>query len=409
MKLTKLLDFLYVLFLCAMISIGRFYDSRLTFFEINFSIIISSIYILLTFFYFFHIKKVILNVSVKLLFLFYFLIMLVTPILWSYYGLFETEIGTYGGSIQNFMNFILIVVPSSFLITQFFSLKQVKQLLFILLSVSSFLAIVSLFSIGELKNGRLVALGGGPIVFCRWMLFAILILLFFPTKKKVFTRAVLSIIFLTLALATGSRGPIFAFLLTLFLYFFLNFKRLFFRFFSIISIFLFSLFFTDISSDISQIGNTKRVFMNFSKTGFKSQSTNTRIDLVERSIDMIYQHPFGVGSGNWQPIANKINPTHLMNSKIFYPHNLFLEVCNEYGVFCGIILIIILIRIWIISYKKMYVFKTKENSYYQLIFFLIIFLTLNSLISGSLIDSRLLFIIISITLIKKPLYKVKSC
>jgi hypothetical protein len=56
-----------------------------------------------------------------------------------------------------------------------------------------------------------------------------------------------------------------------------------------------------------------------------------------------------------------------------------------------------------LSYHKMIEYKNDKTSLYPLLFYLFIYLFLNSLVSGMLNDSRLLFIIISFIIIHKPL------
>ena len=118
---------------------------------------------------------------------------------------------------------------------------------------------------------------------------------------------------------------------------------------------------------------------------------------------LIKNYPFGVGPGNWQTIANQIRPTKLM--PLEYPHNLFLEVACEYGIHSLIILILLFIYIFYLSYNKMLSYNKNKSSLYPFLFYLLFFLSINSLISGMLNDSRLLFIVMSFLLINKPLVK----
>lgn len=404
----KIISFLYILSACAMLAIGRFHDDRLTILNIDFSFFISATYTVTSLLIIFSFRKIFLSKSRNTLFLFYFLVIITTPILWGIYGVTDFQEGKFGGSIANYINFLLIVIPTSIIIMQKFEYENVKLLIKILFSVSLFLAITSLFFISELNNGRLVVLGGGPIVFCRWMQFGILILLFYPKKKKNVLNYILIVGFLILSLATGSRGPLIALILTGSVYMFLNLKHSVIRLIPLIFLLLAIALFTGIDKKVSKLGNTQRVFMNISEKGFKNKSIETRFDLIERSLEMMYHHPFGVGSGNWQLEANKINPKHLMNGNLFYPHNLFLEVANEYGVYTGIILIILFIRVIYFSYRKLIRFKDDKSSLYPLLFYTMFFFIANTLLSGSLIDSRLLFIILSILLIKEPLIETKN-
>jgi len=140
--------------------------------------------------------------------------------------------------------------------------------------------------------------------------------------------------------------------------------------------------------------------MNVSKKGGSTQSTSTRMDLTLGSFVVFQNYPLGVGAGNWRPVVNKIQPDHLI--ALEYPHNLLFEVGNEYGIFVLIILLLTLIFTVYMSFKKMLKYRG-ATSLYPLLFYLLIFFFLNSLVSGMLNDSRILFVIISMILIKIPL------
>ena len=157
---------------------------------------------------------------------------------------------------------------------------------------------------------------------------------------------------------------------------------------------------------VFNFGNSKRVFMNFSQHGIKSKSTLSRVDLTKRGFEMIYHYPLGVGMGNWQVYSNKIKPYHLVNAKHFYPHNLFLEIFNEYGFISFILFLFLMIKAFKTSFIKMNEYQ-QHQSMYPMLFYLLIFLFLISLLSGSLNDSRIMFTIISLLFIQTPL--IKKC
>ena len=141
--------------------------------------------------------------------------------------------------------------------------------------------------------------------------------------------------------------------------------------------------------------------MNIAKKGGSKQSTSTRSNLAVGALLVMQNYPLGVGAGNWQVIANKLNPTHLM--PLEYPHNLLLEIACEYGIHTMLLFILLIIYITYMSYSKMIKFKKDESSLYPLLFYLFLFYFFNSLVSGMLNDSRLLFVIISFIVIHKPL------
>ena len=389
-------SWIFLFLSCALLAIGRVYDERLEIAEINLGIFLSVIYLVSVIFMLFSIKKTILSKSKVLFYSFYLLALLMTPILWLVF-----DVTDYG--FEKAINFWLIVIPISVVIAEKYERKDVLNTFYIFLAVTCLLALLSFFgpSITERADGRMTALGGGPIVFARWMGFGIITLLFLPVKIKYIYKYSLILIFFILALATGSRGPILGLFLTGFVYVFLNFNRVIVRIslgvFLVISVLVFS----GVEKQIAKLGNSKRVFMNISKKGGSKQSTSTRNNLAIGSFLLLQNYPLGVGAGNWQLITNKLSPTHLM--PLEYPHNLVLEVACEYGIQTVLLLLLLFLYVFHLSYHKMIKYKNDKTSFYPLLFYLFLFFFLNSLVSGMLNDSRLLFIIISFIIIHKPL------
>jgi O-antigen ligase len=141
--------------------------------------------------------------------------------------------------------------------------------------------------------------------------------------------------------------------------------------------------------------------MNIAKKGGSRQSTSTRSNLGIGAFLLLQNYPLGVGAGNFQPITNQIRPTHLIASE--YPHNLVLEVACEYGLQTAFVLVLLLLYVFYLSYYKMINYTSEVDSLYPLLFYLFLFLFLNSLVSGMLNDSRLLFVIMSFIIIHRPL------
>ena len=389
-------SWIFLFFSCALLAIGRVYDERLEIAEINLGIFLSVIYLVSVIFMLFSIKKTILSKSKVLFYSFYLLALLMTPILWLVF-----DVTDYG--FEKAINFWLIVIPISVVIAEKYERKDVLNTFYILLAVTCLLALLSFFgpSITERADGRMTALGGGPIVFARWMGFGIITLLFLPVKIKYIYKYSLILIFFILALATGSRGPILGLFLTGFVYVFLNFNRVIVRIslgvFLVISVLVFS----GVEKQIAKLGNSKRVFMNISKKGGSKQSTSTRNNLAIGSFLLLQNYPLGVGAGNWQLITNKLSSTHLM--PLEYPHNLVLEVACEYGIQTVLLLLLLFLYVFHLSYHKMIKYKNDKTSFYPLLFYLFLFFFFNSLVSGMLNDSRLLFVVISCIIIHKPL------
>lgn len=395
MKVNNLFNWLFILSACALLAIGRVYDERLTIYSVNLVIVLSFIYISTLSFVLFSVKSIVWSKSKLLFYTLYLFMLITTPVLWLVF-----DVNLYG--FEKFMNFWIIIVPLTFIVAEMFESKQVMKIFFVLLGVSCFLALLSAvgLSVSARADGRMATLGGGPIVFARWMGFGIITLILLPYKFKSWFKYLMMVTFLILALASGSRGPILSLFIVGILYLALNFNRLIVK--VSLGAVLISLFIliSGVGEKISGVGNFDRVFMNVSKKGGSKKSTSTRTNLAIGSLILLQHYPLGVGAGNWQQVSNEIRPTHLM--PLEYPHNLFLEVACEYGLHVLCILVLLFIFIIHLSYVKMIRYKD-EYSLYPLLFYLLIFLTLNSLVSGMLNDSRLLFIIISMLLINKPL------
>ena len=396
MKGNAFFSWVFMFSACALLAIGRVYDDRLVIAGINLVVIVSVVYLISVLILFFSIKNTVFSKSKILLYSFYLLVLITGPVLWLIFDV--TEFG-----FEKFINFWLIIVPVSIIIIEKYNRDDVVKTFYILLGVSCFLALLSSvgLSISARDDGRLAALGGGPIVFARWMGFGILSLLLLPVKIRAFYKYLVIFLFFILALASGSRGPILALFLTGFIFMILNFNKVIVKI-SIVFCLLFSLLlFPGIGKKISSVVEFDRVFMNVSKKGGSKQSTSTRTNLAIGSFILLQNYPLGVGAGNWQTLSNEISPTHMM--PLEYPHNLLLEVACEYGIQTLLLLLLLLLFVLNLSYKKMIKFQNEKTSLYPLLFYLFLFFFLNSLVSGMLNDSRLLFVIISFIIIPKPL------
>ena len=92
-----------------------------------------------------------------------------SPILWLIYGFTE-----YG--LEKYINFIFVVVPLV-VISSRFNYQDVIRLFIILLYFIFFLAVLGAIVVTN-STERLSVLGGGPIVFSRWMIIGIIMLIF---------------------------------------------------------------------------------------------------------------------------------------------------------------------------------------------------------------------------------------
>lgn len=397
MKGNNLFLWSYTLLLSAMLAIGRIYDERLEVFGINLSLIISVTYILFSIFFLFSIKDLKITKTKILLYVFYFLVISITPILWLVYGVIE-----YG--FLKYLNYILIVIPISVIIIEKFRHKDVTRLLIALLAVSTFLALLALLGQAISANndsGRLSVLGGGPIIFSRWLGLGVLILTFMPDLKRYKIRFPIIIIFILLSIASGSRGPVLSLFLVFSLFLFLNFRKYFIKFLISFTFLAGLLLFTGVSKEIEKLGRVERVLMNFTPRGIAMKSTSDRIQLIQGAVNVFKKHPLGVGAGNWQDKANQIEAFDLM--PLEYSHNILLEVLNEYGIMAFLVLTFLFIYAIHLSFILMQKHRLSRSSLYPLIFYSLIYFLLNSFVSGDINDSRLLFVIISFLVIKSPL------
>ncbi len=130
-------------------------------------------------------------------------------------------------------------------------------------------------------------------------------------------------------------------------------------------------------------------FMNI-KEGWVSNKSTGRSILYKTSINEFISYPFGVGSGNFAVYSDK--RMYLKNKQLFYPHNIFLEIFTEFGLFSGLLFFIYIFYSTIKSYKLN--IKDRNNDYGNLLFYTFVFLILNSMISGDLNDARLLLVFI---------------
>ena len=381
---------------CALLAIGRVYDDRLVIMGINLVVCVSVVYFISVLILFSTFKNLVLSKSKILLYSFYLLVLITGPLLWLIFDFTE-----YG--IENFINFWLIIVPISVIIIEKYNRYDALRTFYILLGVSCFLALLSSvgLSLSDRPDGRMASLGGGPIVFARWMGFGILSLLFLPLKIRKLYKYLAIILFFILALASGSRGPMLALFLTGFIYVILNFNKVIIKISIVLCLFFSLLLFPGIQKNISGSLEFDRVFMNFSKKGASKQSTSTRKNLTIGSFILLQNYPFGVGAGNWQILSNEIRPNHMM--PLEYPHNLLLEIACEYGIQSMFLFLFLLLFVLNLGYNKMIKFQNDKTSLYPLLFYLFLFFFLNSLVSGQLNDSRLLFIVISFIIIPKPL------
>ena len=368
-----------------MLAIGRFYDDRLQYEGFNISILLSSIYCIITYYIVFLFGRHELNKAKIFQYIFFVFVIISNLMLWIIYGLND-----YG--LSKFLDFVLITMPISIVISQVFKNKDIKYLLYVIFGVSIFLLFISLINVSDLILERQGVLGGGPIVLSRWLGIGALISFFYKPIKRY--RLVLFPAFIVMALLTGSRGPIAAIFIVMLIHFFFNFKRLFLKTLLVLSLVIIAIFASGIHNQFLEIKTVSRVFMNMSEGGL-AQSTEGRSILIQSSFEQIFKHPMGVGFGNWQDFSHL--RSYFLTKDLFYPHNVFLEIFCELGVLVGIIFVIYVLIIFFYSFT---LFIRNKNDLFQVLFYIFAFLMFNSMISGDFSDARMLFVFMSLISIK---------
>jgi len=365
-------------------AVGRFYDERLELFGINFSIILSSIFIALFLSVLFLIKTIKIDLNKILLYAFYCILIISNLVLWILYD--ATDYG-----IEKFLNFLLIPLLISLVIIEKFRIRDRNFMIKVLLWISVLLLVLTLLNLSTLSSTRTGVLGGGPIVLSRWLCFGAVVVIFHPKIKRF--KVIYMFLFLFAALFTGSRGPILSFSLVMILYFFLNFRKVFFKVVALSSFIILILFVTGVFNQLSQYKTVSRVFMNVQEGGFK-KSTG-RSYLLESSTKDMMNRPLGVGSGNFVEYTDRSDL--LKNRNLYYPHNLFFEIATEFGIITLLLFLVYLIQSIYLSFRINLLDKLKTGN---MMFYTFVFLFLNSMISGDLNDARLLFVFIPLMLVK---------
>ena len=373
---------IYLLSAAAMLAIGHFYDDRLVVYNINVTLIISIFYTISSLFLILKSKTMTISVSKFVFYLFSVLLVIITPVHWLVFG-----INDYG--LDKFTSFFLIVLPICYIAIEVLNKEDINKLIWILVGVSTMLMILGYIHYDEISSfegGRMTVMGGGPIVFGRWMLIAVLVILFNKNRYSKYLYLLIPL-FLFMSFTAGSRGPLYSFVIMIFLYFLFTFRKNFFKiiilsFLGIASITTLSLTENDKGAG-SQ--STSRIFN-------ASSGSYARVDRVIRSVKLVPESPFGVGIGNWAQESNRLSDHQHEDTQ--YAHNIFLEIMNESGIVVLFLFIILLISIldsslFLLFYQESYYFA-------RLVFILFIYLFINALVSGDIVSNRLMFIMIAL-------------
>lgn len=284
----------------------------------------------------------------------------------------------------NYSNYklqMLVLKFSSLFFVPFFLIKNFKETLTgIFYSLLIFIFISLFFSISDFGNtninSRLEFGIFNPIWISRAIFECLLIGLIFLNLKKIWLFVLFSLC-IFISFTSGSKGPIFSFLITFLFYYYKSHsvnKFKFFLIFSFISLSFYFLIFQliDKSSYIYQ-----RFLVAVPEGSSKLIFEESRVVVWPKTLMLIFQQnafPFFFGNGLGEfgtfyfgyPISFR-----------FYPHNLFLELFVEFGFIFFLLVLFFSLKI---------IFKSDSKFKYFFVYFL-----LNSMFSGDLLLNEYLF------------------
>ena len=362
----KIFRLIWPLSIMCLVMVGRLYDPRLTTNGFNIILVINSLPIIFLFSYILITRKI--NKNFSRYFLLTILITTYSFILFNYYG--TNNIENY--SINKIIFLFSVLTPLVF----YKYINGLDKNFYYALFFASFVFFI--FGLSRIygDSERMAIFGGGPIVFSRWI--CIFLILCFNFIKNNIVKWTLVSLSLLLIIKAGSKAP-FVFLLISILYKYtvgLSFKTF------LYGILTFCLLYLSFDLVIQLLGS--RLSSLFSLDLIDATSSVARLDRWRMAIRVFLENPYGVGFGNYVPVSKSIEANDFYLAE--YPHNLFLELISELGVF-GVGLVFVFI------FK---IFKMLNNRNIKLVEKqLLIFLFLNAMVSGDIMDSRffILFLI----------------
>ena len=308
---------------------------------------------------------------------------------------------------EKLVTFALITLPACLLVVHQRSEHLVRALLVCFACVGGALIVLSLPSIvgvltGEAGYGRaaqrLSLFGGGPIVYARWVLTAALVVALSRVRLALKLAAVLAA--LLAAVLAQSKGPVMFFAMSLAVVPLLRalVERKMVRSAGIV---VATVGIAAIAPRIIEaMGVGGRLLALFDPRRLMQETSSTaRLDVLGVSAQMIRDHPFGVGLGNWGAAAGDYV---ISGRALSYPHNLFVEVASELGILLGIAL-----GLWILwcagrSVRGLVGMVRERHPRSEpalLVLALFTFYFLSSIVSGDLSDARLLFVTLAMLVV----------
>ena len=294
-----------------------------------------------------------------------------------FWGVLKTASPEYG--LQKSINYVLTNI---FLLTGLSILsqnpKRLKKLLIYLIAIGLFLTVsglVKAFIIGTGKSIRLTVYDISSIWFSRILGFSFILLLsFINIKSRLFRSFIFAILFLFLVnmVFAGSRGPLVALFITLFLYFMIFSKISLSKKLLFISLIL---LFIAIAFLVTPERYTERYF----DLGKAKDITSIMRKIMIRNIIPVFKKNFllGIGTGGFSKIVTG-------GDIRVYPHNIFGELGLENGLigiftFTFFLIYNLIYSIHIISSKKV---PSKIKNLIITSVLIISFSLLNAMVSG---------------------------
>jgi len=276
---------------------------------------------------------------------------------------------------------------------QYYGTIIIRNFILFFALIGTGMAFIGLFSLTQgLPDQRLAVLGGGPNVFARIIGSTILIVsVFYRNIKEKLPRIVIILLFFGLFVAqisTLSKGPLLSLILVFgLLLIVFNQKRSFVKNLSV-TIIVFAL----VISIMILFNLSERYFLNpFDDVSYGSYGT--RFQHFRDSVEIFHASPLiGIGLGDFVEVS----------SRFTYPHNIFLEILSELGLI-GILLFCSGLFFFARSIRTFLKYGiTGSNNminYNKILISLSLFMFLNQLVSGDLMDARFMFVFIILSTI----------
>ncbi len=196
-------------------------------------------------------------------------------------------------------------------------------------------------------------------------------------------RKLLAIFVFAMLVLLGARGPFLFVVMTSTIYFSLVNNQTLLNFKSTFMLVLFGSMFLILAqfwSGAELLMTRLSIFSDFSQ----DESSLERLVAFQHGLNAFKENPvWGLGLGGYGPYAYHVDEN-------VYPHNIIIEIGAELGVIGLAIFVLGMIYVFRLSRRLI------KFSHMQIYFTLFLFVTLNYLKSGGLIDARKLFIMIGI-------------